>query len=82
MFCFVQFEPNYGDASKEKKRMLNILNRVQSDKPTLDINKAVNQHIAKEQQSRQVYLHKEESLLYLHKTRHNLDELLPIKTSY
>ena len=56
VFCFslVQFEPNYGDASKEKKRMLNILNKVQSDKPTLDINKAVNQHIANEQQSRQV----------------------------
>ena len=51
-----QFESNYGDIGREKKRMLDIFNKVQTGRPTLDINKAVNQHIAKDQQSRLVYL--------------------------
>lgn len=47
-----QFEPNHGDSGKEKKRMLDIFNNVYSDKPTLDIAKAVNKHMAQEEESR------------------------------
>ncbi len=48
----LQFESNFGDSSREKKRMLDILKKVHSDKPTIDMDKAVNQHLEKEQRSR------------------------------
>ena len=49
---FFQFEPNFGDFSREKKRSLDILNKVTSNKPILDSNRAANQQIAAEQRIR------------------------------
>ncbi|KAL5019125.1 hypothetical protein ScPMuIL_004847 [Solemya velum] len=47
-----KFESNYGDMKSETKKQLNILDRITSKKPRVDVSQAVNQHIAKEEKSR------------------------------
>lgn len=47
-----KFEPNYASLGGEKKRSLDILNRLQTQQPLLDIDKSANRLMAAEQRKR------------------------------
>ncbi len=45
----MQFEPVVGDLSSERARNLDMLVKLEKKKPIIDLNKAVNKHIADEE---------------------------------
>ncbi|XP_013408325.1 ribosome biogenesis regulatory protein homolog, partial [Lingula anatina] len=48
-----KFEPNVGDMSKEKSAQLDILSKMAKAGPTVDVTKAMKQHLLEEEQQRQ-----------------------------
>ena len=46
IIMYFQFESNIGDFKAEKKRALDILTKVSSNKPILDVDRAKNQKLA------------------------------------
>lgn len=46
---FIQFAPVVGDLAAERKKNLEILGKLASKKPVLDVKRAVNTHIASEE---------------------------------